>query len=152
MSSSHVSVATERFGDAAARIGIAAIFATSGAELMIDPGVRRVQLIRDAGLPHAALLARLAGLVMAASAVVTAVDRHARVAPLVLAATLAVITPVGHPLWKVRDTEERRQHRVHILKNVALFGALIGRASRPARRTARECGITHHTTTLSGRR
>lgn len=120
----------ERSGVIAARLGLSTVFVTSGVELAMNPGQRRVGLVQESGLPRAELLVRGAGMLMTVAGVVTALDRRSRVAPAVLALVLAVITPVGHPLWRPAEPEERRQHRIHILKNLGLFGALIALATR----------------------
>ncbi len=122
-------------GAVAGRVALAAVFVSSGRELITSPGARRVGLVRQAGLPQPDALVRLAGGIMAAAGITTALDRRARWAPAVLAGTLAIITPVGHPVWREDGDEERRQHRIHILKNIGLFGALIALAT--AETTAR---------------
>jgi putative oxidoreductase len=68
---------------------------------------------------------RLNGAVQATAGTMLALGWWPRLSALTLAATLVPTTLAGHRFWEAEDEQERRQQRIHFLKNVAMLGGLL---------------------------
>jgi putative oxidoreductase len=107
------------------------------------------------GLPNdPELLVRANGAAMVGAGTMFALGRFPRLSALTLAATLLPTTAAGHRFWEIDDPAQRKQQRLHLLKNAGLFGGLLiaavdtegkpglswraRRAAKDASRTARQ--------------
>ncbi|GAA2746645.1 MULTISPECIES: DoxX family membrane protein [Kitasatospora] len=79
---------------------------------------------------------RLNGGVQTVAALMLAFGRMPRLAAAVLAATLVPVTAAGHRFWEA-EGDDRRQQRIHFLKNLSMLGGLLIAAGEPTRRPAR---------------
>lgn len=107
----------------AGRAALAGIFVSGGLDTIRNPAPR-AKLVAAAGLPAPELLARVQGTVMAGAGGLLALGVLPRPAALALLAALVPTTIVGHPFWQ-RSGAERRQQRLHFLKNLAALGGLL---------------------------
>lgn len=110
----------------AARVSLAAIFISSGIDLIQDPE-GRTRRAADAlpGMPPLAMIGQAHGAVMALAGTTFALGILPVASAAVLAASLVPNTYVGHPFWKEDDPQARKGQRVHFLKNLGLFGGLL---------------------------
>lgn len=128
-----------------ARSLLATTFITGGAGVLQDPEphIKRAKaLLVPLGAPEEyvpTITLADAGLKVAGG-LALATGRLPRVAAVGLAASLVPTTLAGHRFWEQEDPEQRRNHRNHFMKNVALVGAMItvaldtgGRESLPHR-------------------
>ncbi|WP_426561864.1 DoxX family protein [Angustibacter sp. McL0619] len=100
------------------------------------------------------MLVRANGLTMMGAGVLFALGRAPRTSATVMAVSLIPTTLAGHPFWEADDPAQRRQQRLHFLKNLGLLGGLLiasvdtagkpgmswraQRAAKDASRTARQ--------------
>lgn len=105
------------------RAALAGIFVSGGLDTIRNPGPR-AKLVAEAGLPQPELLTRAQGAVMAGAGGLLALGLLPRTAALALLAALVPTTIVGHPFWQ-RSGADRRQQRLHFLKNLAAMGGLL---------------------------
>lgn len=68
---------------------------------------------------------RINGAVQLVAGTMLALGRWPRLAAFALAATLVPTTLAGHRFWEAEDEQERRQQRIHFLKNVSMLGGLL---------------------------
>jgi putative oxidoreductase len=68
---------------------------------------------------------RINGAVQVVAGTMLALGRWPRLAALALAATLVPTTAAGHRFWEAEDDQERRQQRIHFLKNLSMLGGLL---------------------------
>jgi putative oxidoreductase len=68
---------------------------------------------------------RLNGAVQAVAGTTLGLGIMPRVSALVLAGTLVPTTLAGHPFWTIEDPVERKQQRIHFLKNLTILGGLL---------------------------
>jgi uncharacterized membrane protein YphA (DoxX/SURF4 family) len=71
------------------------------------------------------MLVRANGAAMAGAGALLAVGRLPRLSSMVLAATLVPTTYAGHRFWEVKDPEQKRQQRIHFVKNLGLLGGVL---------------------------
>jgi uncharacterized membrane protein YphA (DoxX/SURF4 family) len=71
------------------------------------------------------LLVRANGAAMAGAGILFATGKLPRLSALVLAATIVPTTYAGHPFWAEKDAAQRRQQKVHFLKNLGLLGGVL---------------------------
>ena len=68
---------------------------------------------------------RINGAVQAVAGTMLALGWWPRLSAFTLAATLVPTTLAGHRFWEAEDEQERRQQRIHFLKNVSMLGGLL---------------------------
>ena len=116
---------------------LAAIFVTSGAQSVSNPGRlvpkakpltdRVAPILARTGLPvptEARTFVQINGAVQVAGGLLLFTPLR-RVGGLALAASLVPTTIAGHPFWQIDDPAERIAHRTHFLKNVGLMGGAL---------------------------
>lgn len=130
---------------------LSGIFVASGLRALVNPEAladrakRVVPLIErvDPRLPSdPRTLVRINGAVQAAGGALLATGHLVRPAAAILAGTLIPATLAGHPFWLETDLARRREHQIHILKNLGLFGGLLLVATEPRTRRRRSRRIT----------
>lgn len=126
---------------------LSGIFMVSGARSIADPEpfLARAKSVTDRVTPlleqthprlptDPATLVRFNGAVQLVAGLLLASGRFTRPAAAALAATLVPTTLAGHAFWSEPDSTERRQHEIHFLKNLGLFGGLLLAAADTAGR------------------
>jgi len=68
---------------------------------------------------------RLNGAVQVVAGTMLALGWWPRLSAFALAATLVPTTAAGHRFWEAEDEQDRRQQRIHFLKNVSMLGGLL---------------------------
>lgn len=128
-----------------ARSAIASMFVTGGLDVLRnpEPRVRKAKaLLVPLGVPeeYVSPLTLVDAAAQVGAGVALATGRVPRLAAAVLAGSLVPTTLAGHRFWEHEDPKERANHRMHFLKNLALFGGLVitsldieGRESIPHR-------------------
>ncbi len=100
------------------------------------------------------LLIRANGAAMVGAGSLLAMGRFTRLSGLVLAGTLVPTTAAGHRFWEESDPVQKRNQRVHFLKNLGLLGGVLlvavdtgGKPGMPwrARRAAKDAARAAHT-------
>jgi putative oxidoreductase len=71
------------------------------------------------------LLVRANGAAMVGAGGLLALGRFPRLSALVLAGTIVPTTVAGHQFWKETDPVQRRNQRLHLLKNLGLLGGTL---------------------------
>jgi putative oxidoreductase len=71
------------------------------------------------------LVVRANGAAMAVAGTLLALGKLPRLSSLVLAATIVPTTYAGHRFWEVKDPVQKRQQRVHFVKNLSLLGGVM---------------------------
>lgn len=78
------------------------------------------------GLPDdPELLVRANGATMVGAGTLLATGRLPRLSALALAASLLPTTAAAHRFWEVKDPEQRRAQRLHLMKNLSMLGGLL---------------------------
>ena len=116
-----------------ARPLLAAMFIDGGLDSLRHPSARVAKaeplinaLAGPLGLPDdPELLIRANGAVMVAAGGMFAVGKLPRLSALVLAATIVPTTLAGHRFWEEADPAQKRNQRVHFLKNLGLLGGTL---------------------------
>lgn len=116
-----------------ARPMLAALFVTSGIDVLRNPGPRvekaeevASQLAAKAGLPqNTEMLVRVNAATHVVAGTLLAMGRLRRISALALMASLIPTTYAGHRFWEVEDPRERAQQQSHFLKNLAVMGGLL---------------------------
>src|SRR5258706_12840545 len=85
--------------DLAGRIALAAIFVTSGADKLFAHTAQTVQMMAAQGVPLAALLVYVAGIVELGGGLALITGYRARYAALLLALFPIAVTPGFHAFW-----------------------------------------------------
>jgi putative oxidoreductase len=100
------------------------------------------------------LLVRANGAAMVGAGSLLALGKLPRLSALVLAATIVPTTVAGHRFWEESDPAQKRNQRVHFLKNLSLLGGTLlavadtgGKPGVPwrARRAAKDVSRAAHT-------
>jgi putative oxidoreductase len=91
------------------------------AEKVVGPLKARVDALPD----NTEQLVRINGGVQLVAGSLLAIGKFPRLSALALAATLVPTTLAGHPYWEAKDEQERKQQRVHFLKNLTMLGGLL---------------------------
>jgi putative oxidoreductase len=100
------------------------------------------------------LLIRANGAAMVGAGALLATGRFPRLAALVLAGSLVPTTVAGHRFWEEADPIQKRNQRLHLLKNVSLLGgtllAVVDTGGKPGvpwrtRRVAKDAARTART-------
>jgi putative oxidoreductase len=68
---------------------------------------------------------RLNGAVQVVAGTMLALGWWPRLSAFTLAATLVPTTAAGHRFWEAEDEQERKQQRIHFLKNLSMLGGLL---------------------------
>jgi uncharacterized membrane protein YphA (DoxX/SURF4 family) len=71
------------------------------------------------------LLIRANGAAMVGAGVMLATGRLPRLSALVLAGTIVPTTAAGHRFWEESDPVQKRNQRVHFLKNLGMLGGVL---------------------------
>ncbi|MBV9101571.1 MAG: DoxX family membrane protein [Candidatus Dormibacteraeota bacterium] len=109
-----------------ARWSLAAIFVTSGIDLIQDPEARTRRAAEALpGMPPIPAIGQVHGAAMAVAGTTFGLGILPVASAAVLAASLVPNTYVGHPFWKEDDPKARKGQRIHFLKNLGLFGGLV---------------------------
>jgi uncharacterized membrane protein YphA (DoxX/SURF4 family) len=116
-----------------ARPLLAAMFIDGGLDQLRHPAtkVSKVgpllhQYAPKLGLPDdPELLVRANGATMVGAGTLLATGRLPRLSALALAATLVPTTAAGHRFWEVKDPEQRKAQRLHLMKNLSMLGGLL---------------------------
>ena len=117
-----------RLGRIMGRLAMAALFIESGLKVAQDPG-HRPKLAADLGIPQPELATRANGAAMVAGGSLLATGLADRAAATLLAGLLIPTTLAGHRFWEKEDDAEKAAQRIHFLKNLSIFGAMIYIAS-----------------------
>lgn len=117
---------------------LSGIFVLSGARAVANPQafVAQAKPVADRVGPllkkahprlpsDAASLVRLNGAAHVVAGLLLATGHVTRPAAATLAGTLIPTTLAGHRFWRMDDPDERAMHRIHFLKNLAMFGGLL---------------------------
>jgi putative oxidoreductase len=100
------------------------------------------------------LLIRANGAAMVGAGLMLATGRLPRLSAMVLAASIVPTTAAGHRFWEEDDPVQKRNQRLHFLKNVGLFGGVLlaavdtgGKPGLPwrAKRAAKDAARTART-------
>jgi uncharacterized membrane protein YphA (DoxX/SURF4 family) len=91
------------------------------AEPVVRPLAERLSFVPD----KTEEAVRINGAVQVVAGTLLALGRWPRLAAFTLAATLIPTTLAGHRFWEAEDEQERRQQRIHFLKNVSMLGGLL---------------------------
>jgi uncharacterized membrane protein YphA (DoxX/SURF4 family) len=84
------------------------------------------------GVPHdAASWVRANGAVQVGAGSLLAVGKLPRLASLALLGSLMPMRYAGHRFWQEDDAERAAQQQIHFLKNLAVIGGLLLRATKP---------------------
>ena len=118
-----------------ARPMLASIFISGGVDSLRNPGPKtaaadnvtptitsRVPALE--GLDTETLV-RVNGGVQVAAGSLLALGRLPRLSSLALAASIVPTTAAGHRFWETDDELQRRQQRIHFLKNLSILGGLL---------------------------
>ena len=89
------------------------------------------------------LLVRANGVAMVTAGGLFATGRLPRLSALVLAGSIVPTTVAGHAFWKESDPVQRRNQRVHLLKNLGLLGGLLLAAADTEGRPSIRYRTTH---------
>ncbi len=116
-----------------ARPLLAATFVDGGLEQLRHPAAKAGQaapaIHRYAprlGLPDdPELLVRANGATMVGAGTMLAMGRLPRLSALVLAISLVPTTVAGHRFWEIKDADQRKAQRLHLLKNAGMLGGLL---------------------------
>ena len=116
-----------------ARPMLAAIFVTSGMDVLLHPAGRAeiaaplvTRLAGPLNLPNdPEMMVRANAATMVAAGTMLGLGRFPRAAAMVLAGTLLPTTLAAHAYWTVKDPALRAQQRVHFMKNVGLLGGVL---------------------------
>jgi uncharacterized membrane protein YphA (DoxX/SURF4 family) len=154
-----------------ARPMLASMFISGGVDAALKPEARaqlagpvldRLQPLLQRVAPQLpsdpVALVRINGVVQAVAGLAIATGRAPRLSATVLAATLVPTTVAGHRFWEESDPAQKRNQRVHFLKNLSMLGGLMiaagdtegqpgvawraRRAARDARREAKHLAAT----------
>lgn len=111
---------------------LAAVFVTSGIDVLRNPGPRVAKaeavtpLAAKMGLPKdTEMLVKLNAATHVAAGSLLALGKFRRMAALALAVSLVPTTYAGHRFWDEDDPAEREKQRMQFLKNMAMLGGLI---------------------------
>jgi uncharacterized membrane protein YphA (DoxX/SURF4 family) len=91
------------------------------AEPVVRPLAERLSFVPD----KTEEAVRINGAVQVVAGTLLALGRWPRLAAFTLAATLVPTTLAGHRFWETEDEQERRQQRIHFLKNASMLGGLL---------------------------
>ena len=116
-----------------ARPMLAAVFVTSGIDVLRNPGPRvekadpvAPQLAAKVGLPQdTEMLVRINAATHVVAGTMLAMGKFRRLSALALMTSLVPTTYAGHRFWDVEDPQERSQQQGHFLKNLAMMGGLL---------------------------
>jgi uncharacterized membrane protein YphA (DoxX/SURF4 family) len=116
------------------RFCLSAVFILNGFQAIKNPTypAKKAKQELDIADPVTAARANGTAMVLAGSAI--ALNMWTRLAALVLVLSLIPTTLAGHPFWKEKDPQQRRQQTIHFEKNLGLFGAMILLATGRRRR------------------
>ncbi|MEU8341334.1 DoxX family protein [Spirillospora sp. NPDC048832] len=125
-----------------ARPLVAAPYITTGLDAIRDPR-ERAERVGPAVKPVAdriewmpkdpETLVRIEGAISLGTGALLLTGRFRRLTTLLLAAQLVPALATEHRFWTEDDPERRADERAHLLKNAALFGALLMAATEPRR-------------------
>jgi putative oxidoreductase len=113
---------------------LSSIFVMQGLETMQHPElvapraesvVQRVAQLVPAVPADTAQAVRINGAVQVAAGTMLGLGWFPRLSALTLAGTLVPTTIAGHPFWNAEDPQERKQQRIHFLKNMSMLGGLL---------------------------
>jgi putative oxidoreductase len=113
---------------------LSSIFVAQGLETMQHPEivapraesvVQRLAQLVPAVPADTAQAVRINGAVQAAAGTMLGLGWFPRLSALTLAGTLVPTTIAGHPFWEIDDPKERKQQRIHFLKNLSMLGGLL---------------------------
>lgn len=122
----------------AARALLGSIFVSSGARGLANPDalVARAEPVAnrvgtvlakvDPRLPSdTRTMVTLNSAAQLVGGVLLVTGHFTRPAAALLAGSLVPTTVAGHPFWTVDDPAQRREHQIHFMKNLGLFGGLL---------------------------
>jgi putative oxidoreductase len=113
---------------------LSSIFVAQGLETMQHPEivapraesvVQRLAQLVPAVPADTAQAVRINGAVQAAAGTMLGLGWFPRLSALTLAGTLVPTTIAGHPFREIDDPKERKQQRIHFLKNLSMLGGLL---------------------------
>jgi uncharacterized membrane protein YphA (DoxX/SURF4 family) len=93
----------------------------SRAEPVVRPLAERIGPVPDDPLQAV----RINGAVQVAAGSLLALGWWPRLSALAIAATLVPTTAAGHRFWEAESEQERKQQRIHFLKNASILGGLL---------------------------
>jgi uncharacterized membrane protein YphA (DoxX/SURF4 family) len=93
----------------------------SRAEPVVRPLAERIGPVPDDPLQAV----RINGAVQMVAGSLLALGWLPRLSALAIAATLVPTTAAGHRFWEAEDEQERKQQRIHFLKNASMLGGLL---------------------------
>jgi len=113
---------------------LSSIFVVQGLETMQHPEmvapraetvVQRIAELFPAVPRDTEQAVRVNGAVQAAAGTMLGLGWFPRLSALALAGTLVPTTLAGHRYWEAEDPQERKQQRIHFLKNLSMLGGLL---------------------------
>lgn len=107
-----------------ARLLIAGIFITGGADAFLNPD-KRVNKVSDAGVPEPKQSIELNGLAMVVGGTMVGLGLAPKLGALILLASLIPTTVVGHAFWKEESEDLRKGQLTQFYKNLGLLGGLL---------------------------
>ena len=119
---------------AIARPMLASIFIIQGYEILsrpekvselAEPVVRTVAQRLPFVPGETEQVVRISGAVQVVGGSLLALGWWPRLAAAAIAATLVPTTLAGHRFWEAEDEQQRKQQRIHFLKNISMLGGLL---------------------------
>jgi putative oxidoreductase len=113
---------------------LASVFVIQGYDTLRDPeqvAARAEKVVRPLAervgpVPEDAVQAvRINGAVQVVAGSLLALGWWPRLSALAIAATLVPTTAAGHRFWETEGEQERKQQRIHFLKNASMLGGLL---------------------------
>ncbi|MFN2593864.1 MAG: DoxX family protein [Actinomycetota bacterium] len=107
-----------------ARIMFSAMFVSSG----INHITKRKYMAEYAGqmgVPAAAALVPLSGLMIFAGAAMVALGLFGDLGAVLIAAFLIPTALLMHPFWRFDDSQQRMQQQIHFMKNLTMAGGAL---------------------------
>jgi uncharacterized membrane protein YphA (DoxX/SURF4 family) len=106
--------------------GIAALRDPEGHAKAAGPVLDQVSgLVPMQRPPSSVTLVKADAAVKIGAGVLLATGKAPRLAATALAASLIPTTAAGHRFWEIEDPQQRTEHQIHFMKNLALLGGLM---------------------------
>jgi len=107
------------------RILFALVFVFSGATIHLLQRKQGIQYAKMYGVPLAELGVPLTGIMAVLGGLSVAVGLWGDLGALLIAAFLALITPLMHAFWREEDAMQKQLQTVNFVKNTALLGGAL---------------------------
>jgi len=107
------------------RILFALVFVFSGASIHLLQRKQGIQYAKMYGVPLAEVGVPLTGIMAVLGGLSVAVGLWGDLGALLIAAFLALITPLMHAFWREEDAMQKQLQMVNFVKNTALLGGAL---------------------------